>query len=256
MLISLYLNICYGEKVEMQMWVSNSIVPVCLLLSILYIVLYLGSDLISKEIISGITIFLIILTVTIISIGVFSLFKAISVNMTDILSSWQTLSKQSQIYYYNNDVETLYKVYRTKMIVTGVCFIILSLISIINVALSFVFLDKLNISWRPPLIARLSDERALRYINYYNSFSHDPKEKNLNVDKEEEKLLSENEEKKVENILDVNPGGLTQEFNIGQLQFDNKLIEKDFNDMQVDKEKKENKSYLNNLRRKNKDSNQ
>jgi hypothetical protein len=263
------MNICYGEYVELERWISNSIVPLFLLLLIFFIILYVSTDLISKEIISLMNILLIIITIVIIALGIFTFYKVTTVKISNIAASWEILSKQSKIYYYDNKIEVLYDIYRYKMITTGICFIVLSLISIINISFSFLFLDKLGFYWRPPLIARLNDERALRYIEYFKKFSQENKD-DLNLDKEKEKLLPENarieqvKQNKIEGIIDlVNTGNNTQlqssnikiknEGNLNS-NVNQNMNENDFDlDPIKNNDKKDDKNYLSNLRRKNKE---
>jgi len=263
------MNICYGEYVELERWISNSIVPLFLLLLIFLIILYVAADLISKEIISLINILLIIITIVIIALGIFTFYKVTTVKISNIAASWEILSKQSKIYYYDNKIEVLYEIYRYKMITTGICFIVLSLISIINISFSYLFLDKLGFYWRPPLIARLNDERAVRYIEYFKKFSQEYKEDNMNSDKEKEKLLPENarieqvKQNKIEGIIDlVNLGDNTQlqnfknkdEGNVNSNVNNQNINENDFDlDPGNDNDKKDNINYLSNLRRKNKE---
>ena len=263
------MNICYGEYVELERWISNSIVPLFLLLLIFLIILYVAADLISKEIISLINILLIIITIVIIALGIFTFYKVTTVKISNIAASWEILSKQSKIYYYDNKIEVLYEIYRYKMITTGICFIVLSLISIINISFSYLFLDKLGFYWRPPLIARLNDERAVRYIEYFKKFSQEYKEDNMNSDKEKEKLLPENarieqvKQNKIEGIIDlVNLGDNTQlqnfknkdEGNVNSNVNNQNINENDFDlDPGNNNDKKDNINYLSNLRRKNKE---
>jgi hypothetical protein len=240
----------------MQKWISNSIVPVCLMLLIFYIILYLASHHISKEILSIINILIIILTIILVALGIFSFYRASTVKMIEIAASWEILSKQSKIYYYDNKMETLYNIFHKKMIVTGICFIILSITAIINVFFSYLFLDKLTVYWRPPLKARLRDDRAKRYIEYYKKLKEEYKEDNLLKDKEKEILLPEKDVniRKIDRKSDLIGSGN----NYAQLQNDNNVM-KDNND-KLNAEynydvsvKKENKNYLSSLRRKNKD---
>jgi hypothetical protein len=190
----------------MQKWVSTSIVPLCLLMLIFYIVLYFASDLISKEIIGFINVLIIIMLVMFIGIGIYAFASAASIKLADLQNSWDTLSKQSKIYYYDNQIETLYSIYFSRMMITGGCYLILAVSGIVVICFSYQYLDKLTVNWRPPLRARLSDERAQRYIEMYKKFNSDYQKvqqmQNFAGDKERERLLNNENHNKIENIIE------------------------------------------------------
>ena len=47
---SLFLNVCYGEIIEMEYWISQSIVPLTLLSILCNIGIYLGSDIVAMKV--------------------------------------------------------------------------------------------------------------------------------------------------------------------------------------------------------------
>jgi hypothetical protein len=193
------MNICYGEKIEMEKWISDSIAPLGVILLFFYIFLYFASDLISKPTIKLINISILILVIFCIGLGIYTLASAGSKTVDNIKSSWDILSQQSKIYYYDNDVNVLLNTYHTKMYTTGGLYVLLAIMSIILVVFSFQYYEKLTNDWRPPLRARLSDERAQRYIDMYAKFNKDYKRlsqlENYSIDKKR----SEN---KIDNIID------------------------------------------------------
>jgi hypothetical protein len=173
--ISLYLNVCFGEAIEMQRWVSESIVPLCLILLFLYVSLYFTTELINRFFVKIITIFLIILVVIYLAIGIAALILGTTTKLEELRDTWNLLSSNSQLYYYENDIHNLYNGYYMKMVVTGslylTLFIIVGLLSIFNIQ----FYKNLDNNWRPPLKSRLNDDRAERYINYYAKYNKDYK---------------------------------------------------------------------------------
>jgi hypothetical protein len=184
----------------MQKWVSNSIAPLCIILLFLYVILYFSSDLIYRPIIYVTNIFIIILLIVFIAVGIFTFGFAASTKITDIQSSWDILSNQSKIYYYDNDINVLHNTYFSKMMTTGGLYLLLGVMGVVNVCFAYQYYEKLTNDWRPPLRARLSDDRAQRYIDLYSKFNKDYKKlyEMENFDKEKDKLTGD----KVDKIID------------------------------------------------------
>jgi hypothetical protein len=192
------MNICYGEKIEMQKWVSNAIAPIGVILLIFYTILYFASDYISKPIINFMNICIILMLICCLGLGVYSIARAASITLDTINTSWDILSQQSKIYYYDNDVNVLFKTYQQKMFTTGGLFILLGAMSILLVCFSYTYYGRLENDWRPPLRARLSDERAQRYIELYSKFNKDYKRLSM-MENYNSKRGSEN---KIKDIID------------------------------------------------------
>jgi hypothetical protein len=201
-ILCLYLNVCYGEVIEMQKWVSNSIVPLGLILLLLYIMLYSSSDSISKSVINISNILITIILIFFFGIGIFTIGFAASSKIDDLDSSWNLLSKQSKMYYYDNDINVLFSTYINKMMVTGILYLVQAVLGIIVICFSYRYHEKLTYDWRPPLRTRLSDERAKRYIDIYSKFNKDYKRlyelENFKTDKD--KIIN-----KVNDIIDGVP---------------------------------------------------
>jgi hypothetical protein len=207
--ISLYLNVCYGEQIEMHRWVSNSIIPLCLFLLFFYIILYFASDLLAKFLIKVVNIFIIIVLIIFLAIGCYAIALASSQKLTDIQPSWNLLSKQSKIYYYNNDINVLLNTFHTKMIVTGALFLFLFLIGVLILIFSYQYyyiLAQTLYQWRPPLRSRLNDSRAKSMIDFYTKNDSEYKrllnEANMG---ENNKLNNGNMVGKIDRIIDDEP---------------------------------------------------
>lgn len=182
----------------MQKWVSDSIAPLCVLLLFFYVILYFASDLISKGLIKIVNICIIILMVFFAGIGCYAIALGATAKLSDMQASWDILSAQSKTYYYDNSISTLLNTYVTKMVVTGALYVALLITGVIIIIFSYQFLGLLTNEWRPPLRARLSDERAKRYIDYYSKYNKDYKK----LYQMENFVNKSPEVKKVDNIID------------------------------------------------------
>lgn len=248
------MNICYGEKIEMQKWVSNAIAPIGVILLIFYTILYFASDYISKPIINFMNICIILMLICCLGFGVFSIIRAASITLDTINLSWNILSQQSKIFYYDNDVNVLFKTYQQKMFTTGGFFILLAVMSILLVCFSYTYYGKLENDWRPPLRARLSDERAHRYIELYSKFNKDYKRVSL-MENYNSKRGSEN---KINNIIEGAIVDPTNQ-NVQQVKNENQEVIKNNDEFNVDnnlENVQQNKKRGVNLRRNKKNQDQ
>ena len=87
-----------------------------------------------------------------------------TVTSATIIYNWSILSHQTQIYYYNNSISTLANIYNTKMIVTGLLYLLITLINAVVLFYSLKLFCNLEEKWRPTLRSKFSDIRASRYI--------------------------------------------------------------------------------------------
>jgi hypothetical protein len=159
----------------MQVWVSSSIAPMFLVILFLYILIYFSSDFIYKPVLNVASLILILFLLIAIAFGAYSVGLASSIKLEDIQNSWNILSPQSKSYYYDNSIEELFSIYTSKMMATGILYLIMGLMSIILVIFAYQYYFRLRNDWRPPLRAKLSDERAKRYIDLYSRFNTDYK---------------------------------------------------------------------------------
>lgn len=173
----------------MDYYVSTAIAPLCLIILFLYIVIYYAANLISKPVIRIFNILLLPIIIALMIVGTYALYKGNTMTLELINSSWDILSYQSRVYYYNNDIKELFNIYYRSMTVTGGLLILLGVSGILTFIFQCVLYFKLNVHWRPPLQSRLSDERAQRYINFYSKHNEEYK-----------KLLESENAKKPENF--------------------------------------------------------
>jgi hypothetical protein len=226
-------------------WVSNSIAPLGVLLLVSYILLYFSSDLIFKPLIKISTFVILILLLFFCGIGIYVMLAASSQTLSDITSSWDVLSKQSQIYYYDNDSNKLLSIYKYKMFFTGALFLLNAVMSLITLVFAYQYYQKLTNDWRPPLRSRLSDSRATRYIDLYSKFNTGYKKlyEMENFQKKQENInLVENV---LENKNDLNlPEGKVQNQNLNEPDLPNQVINNENENQPQAEEKKKRKLDL------------
>jgi hypothetical protein len=174
-ILCLYLNVCYGETIEMKRFVSSSIAPLLVILLVFLICLYFASDFISRGLIRLLNILIVIILVILLAIGAYAIFLGASIQISNLSDEWSILSYQSRSYYYSNDINVLKKTFSTNMLVTGGLYILISLLGMVIVIFSYQYYFKLTNEWRPPLRARLSDDRAQRYIELYSIYNKEYK---------------------------------------------------------------------------------
>lgn len=167
----LYFNNCYGENYEMEYWISQSIVPISIILLVINILLYISLEYIIRSFIYLMVYIYIIMTLTLLGFGLYSIFIFTSKNINDMQSKWIKISNQSKIYYYNNSLQVLFDIYKYKMITTGIFFIIFSIISLIISFLSYKLSDDKQLNnWRPKLKSKISESRSQRLTDYYDKY--------------------------------------------------------------------------------------
>ena len=56
------------------------------------------------------------------------------------------------------------------MVLTGASYLFIFIFGFFQVIFIYIFNDKIDNFWRPPLRSKLRDERSERYINYYRIY--------------------------------------------------------------------------------------
>jgi len=161
----------------MQRWISHTIAPMGVILLIAYVVIYFAADFISKIILQAFNLILIIIMLLYAVFGVYSIFLALqqSENSAFIRNAWTLLSAYSKIYYYDNDIKMLYNSYFLRMLATGCVYLFIFICGFFLIIFSYIYTEKIDFIWRPPLRSKLRDERAQRYINYYGIYNKEYK---------------------------------------------------------------------------------
>ena len=68
------------------------------------------------------------------------------------------------MYYYQNSITVLASAYHTKMLVTGMLYLIVAFVNAVVLVYSLKLFCNLETKWRPTLRSKFSDLRANRYI--------------------------------------------------------------------------------------------
>jgi hypothetical protein len=212
----MFLNVCFGEMIEINLWLSNTIVPFCLILLFLNITLYFSADYLAKSFIKILNILIIIMLVLFLVVGLYAIIQIISTNYQNITDLWMLLSPLSRVDYYKNDVNYLSYIYYWKMIITGILYLSLAATGALSMVFSYQLFFAINDQWRPPLRSKLTDETALRYIDFNKRFNKDYKvldelkddmvPLNQGGDNQQQLLLNNNKENNANNANNIQPG--------------------------------------------------
>jgi hypothetical protein len=87
-----------------------------------------------------------------------------TVSSATIIYNWSILSSQTQMYYYENSIDIMANSYRSKMLTTGLLYLLIVIINSIVLIYSLKLFCNLETKWRPTLRSKFSDSRAFRYI--------------------------------------------------------------------------------------------
>jgi len=141
------------------------------------VTIYFAADFISKKILQTMNLILIIIMILYAIFGIYACILATqqSPQSTFIKSAWTYLSAYSKIYYYNNDINILYNTYFLHMILTGSIYLFIFIFGFFLIIFNYIYTEKIDFIWRPPLRSKLRDERAERYINHYARYNKEYK---------------------------------------------------------------------------------
>jgi hypothetical protein len=138
---------------------------------------------------------IIILLLFFLGIGFYAVISASSSTVSIISNLWELLSPMARINYYNNDINSLFKIYTYKMIVTGILYLSIAATGLLAIFFSYQLIFEIDGSWRPQLRSKITDETAKRFINFYKNH-----EANLKYINEQPKQVI-----KKESIINVIP---------------------------------------------------
>lgn len=147
----------------MNSTISNVICPLLLLYILVATIQYIGADYTHRSIIVFVNVLNFLFCLMFIVFGLGAVLIGISRTTVFFNSQWSNLSEFSKK-YYENDLTILQRTYMIKMAVTGICFIAMGILIIIAIVFDFLFLKRLDNTWRPPVTSRFLDKRAKRYI--------------------------------------------------------------------------------------------
>ena len=172
----LFLNVCYGENIEMKQWISITLFPVIVISIILLYVLFDSINYLRRKIIMTCIIIYIILSLFLLVLGAISISLGCKYSEDDAEEVLKGLTKLENKYYEENDLKSEY---RLKMVISGVLDLFLGLCGLIVCFLTVCFtalLSKTSFDWRPPLRSHIRPTRVkkatqLYYQNYDSYFN-------------------------------------------------------------------------------------
>lgn len=129
-----------------------------------------------------------------------------------IKNAWTLLSAYSKIYYYDNDIKVLYNSYFLRMLVTGSVYLFIFVCGFFLIVFSYIYTEKIDFIWRPPLRSKLRDERAQRYIDYYGMYNKEYKML-LEMHNQDQKALNSNNINN-NNVVNTNNNNHQQQENV------------------------------------------
>lgn len=174
----LFLNVCYGEDIEMIKWVSAILFPLIIINLILLYFLYVTANYLKRTPFLFCIIFIAIIGILSIVFGIYQIVKAPKI---DVISISDRLTSNEKEYYEligrrKNKDDSDYvssgikHQHKYKMLFSGIMNLILGVLDIIIVIISLIFkslLDQSNFDWRPPLRSHVRESRIRKAIDLY-----------------------------------------------------------------------------------------
>ena len=172
----LFLNICYGEEIEMEKWISITLFPIIVVSIILLYLLFDSVNYLKRKIIMVCIVIYFILSLFLIILGIYSIILGFKYDEDDdAAEALKGLTKLEKKYYeyLNTDKEektNLANEYWNKMVASGIIDIILGFFGFIVFTLTLCFtslLSKTSFDWRPPLRSHIRPPRVKKAIHLY-----------------------------------------------------------------------------------------
>jgi len=165
--LCLYLGVCLGEQIELEYYLSHSIIPLFIILIAINYLTYTAADYVLRTFMKFLFGFLFVYSFIFIAFSIYAFVLASQVKTDNTLfnNRWAELSPNSRLYYFSNDKLNLINAYFTKMIVTGVIYIFTGIVSILNCFFLWDYNDKISDNWIPLLKSRMTDENKKRLID-------------------------------------------------------------------------------------------
>ena len=165
--LCLYMNVCYGEKYESVGWLSHTVIPVLIIFLLTHFILYLGVEFMNKSAITIVTVIYLLLSLLFIGLGIYSIVIANIRKPEEMNDIWSELSSQSRVYYYDNNINTLIKVFKSKTLTVGGTYVSFFVFCLALAYFSSQYNSASVDGWRPILASSISDERAQRYVEFF-----------------------------------------------------------------------------------------
>ena len=164
----LFFNVCYGEDIEMEFWVSVSLFPLIGLSIFLLYILNTSINYLKRTLMMICIIIYLILSLFAIILGIYSIVKACELKTEDVEEKFKNLSFYEKEFY--GDDNNLRKRFYQKMLGSGIIDLILGAAGVIIFLMTLLFssyLSKTNFDWRPPLRSHIRFPRIKKAIQLY-----------------------------------------------------------------------------------------
>ena len=201
--LCLYLGCCFGEKVELEYYLSHSIIPLFIILIAVNYLTYTAADYVLRTMMKFLFSILFVYSGVFLGFGIYAVVLASQLKTDNTLftSRWNQLSLNSKIYYFSNSMTNLINSYFTKMIVVGVIYLFTGIVTVLNCFFLWDYNDKISDNWKPQLKSRMSDEKKKKYIDLKSKLSNNNQE-NLrqNINDEGKPLINKPVNSNLENL--------------------------------------------------------
>jgi hypothetical protein len=168
----LFLDACYGENIEMELWISHTLCP---LIFVSLVFLYLIFEAINylKQIPIRISVIIYaIISVFFIVLGIISIYQGLDYKEEKAQKRLYSLTRFEREYYKyldtgKSDEENLKRLYKLKMLFTGILDLVLGVLGIILIIFCLIFnslLSQTTFDWRPPLRSHVNTSRIKKAI--------------------------------------------------------------------------------------------
>lgn len=168
----LFLDACYGEYIEMELWISHTLCP---LIFVSLIFLYLIFEAINylKQIPIRISVIIYaIISIFFIVLGIISIYQGIDYKEEKAQKLLYSLTRFEREYYKDlnhdkSDEANLREKYRLKMLFTGILDLVLGVLGIILIIFCLIFnslLSQTTFDWRPPLRSHVNTSRIKKAL--------------------------------------------------------------------------------------------
>jgi len=201
--LCLYLGCCFGEKVELEYYLSHSIIPLFIILIAMNYLTYTAADYVLRTMMKFLFSILFVYSGVFLGFGIYAVVLASQLKTDNTLftSRWNLLSLNSKMYYFSNSMTNLINSYFTKMIVVGVIYLFTGIVTVLNCFFLWDYNDKISDNWKPQLKSRMSDEKKKKYIDLKSKLSNNNQE-NLrqNINDEGKPLINSPVNSNLENL--------------------------------------------------------
>ena len=166
----LFFNVCYGEKIEMEEWISISLFPLIILSIFLLFVLNASINYLKRTLIMVCTIIYLILSIFSIVLGIISIFEGCTYKVENAEKVFKDFTEYEKNYYSKKSDNLRFK-YFQKMVGSGILDLIIGVagVAIFFMTLLFTsYLSKTAFDWRPPLRSHIRFSRIKKAVRLYS----------------------------------------------------------------------------------------